>query len=80
MHMMKLIETRCAVFFIFLLTAFLMGCARMGNPDGGWFDDTPPRVVSASPNDKGVGVKSKKVTINFNEFIKIEDAQNKVIV
>ena len=52
----------------------------MGSPDGGWFDDTPPRVLSASPADRGVNVKSQKVTINFNEYIKIEDAQNKVIV
>ena len=52
----------------------------MGNPDGGWFDDTPPHVVDASPADGAVSVKSRKVVINFNEFIKIEDAQNKVIV
>jgi len=62
------------------LLLFLYSCARMGNPDGGWYDDTPPRVVSAVPADKGVNVKSKKIVINFDEFIKIEDAQNKVIV
>ena len=63
-----------------MLLAMLTSCARMGNPDGGWFDDTPPRVVSASPADKSVGVKGRKVTINFNELIKLEDAQSKVIV
>ena len=52
----------------------------MGSPDGGWYDDTPPYVVSSSPDDKAAGVKSKRVVINFNEFIKLEDAQNKVIV
>ena len=52
----------------------------MGNPDGGWFDDTPPYVVSASPADKGVKVKNRKISINFCEYIKIEDAQSKVIV
>ena len=52
----------------------------MGNPDGGWYDETPPKVVSSTPEDKGVNVKTKKITINFDEFIKIEDAQNKVIV
>ena len=52
----------------------------MGNPDGGWYDDTPPYVVSASPSDGAVDAKWKKVVINFNEFIKVEDAQNKVIV
>jgi uncharacterized protein (DUF2141 family) len=52
----------------------------MGSPDGGWYDDTPPSVIGSTPEDKGVNVKTKKVTINFDEFIKIEDAQNKVIV
>ncbi len=52
----------------------------MGNPDGGWYDDTPPSVVSASPADRATGVTARRVVINFNEFIKIEDAQNKVIV
>ena len=52
----------------------------MGSPDGGWYDDTPPRVVGSSPTDRGTGIKGKRVAINFNEYIKIEDAQNKVIV
>ena len=52
----------------------------MGNPDGGWFDDTPPKVISSSPDDKAVEVKAKKVVINFDEYIKVEDVQNKVII
>ena len=52
----------------------------MGSPDGGWYDDTPPHVVSTSPADKGTNIHSRKVQINFNEYIKIEDAQSKVIV
>ena len=63
-----------------LLSSFLSGCARMGAPDGGWYDDTPPRVISSSPGDRATAVKSRRVTINFNEFIKLEDAQSKVIV
>ncbi len=58
----------------------IVSCARMGQPDGGWFDDTPPRVVSTNPIEKGTKVKSKKVTITFDEFIKLEDASNKVVV
>ena len=52
----------------------------MGNPDGGWFDETPPKVVSTSPLDKSTGVKARKISILFNEYIKLEDAQNNVIV
>ena len=59
---------------------FVGSCARMGSPDGGWYDDTPPYVVGSTPQDKGTGVTSKRVAIYFNEFIKLENAQEKVIV
>ena len=58
----------------------IVSCARMEQPDGGWYDDTPPRVVHTDPADKGTGVKSKKVTITFDEFIKLEDATSKVVI
>ena len=61
-------------FFIFL------SCARMGSPDGGWYDDDPPKVIGADPEDKATNVKSKKINIYFDEYIKLEDATNKVIV
>ena len=68
------------LFYIFCMACVIVGCARMGNPDGGWFDDDPPVVIGSNPADKSTNVKNKKVTILFNEFIKIEDATNKVIV
>ena len=61
-------------------TGLLSSCARMGHPDGGWFDETPPEVVSASPADRGINAKSKKIVINFNEYIKLENASEKVVI
>ena len=49
----------------------------MGSPDGGWYDDTPPYVLGSTPADKSVNVSSRRVNIYFNEYIKLEDAQNK---
>ena len=64
-----------------LLAAFLLGsCARMGQPDGGWYDETPPRIMGAAPADKGTNVKNRKVSIFFDEFIQIENATEKVVV
>ena len=64
-----------------ILTVTVMAaCARMGQPDGGWYDETPPRILSATPADKSVNVSSKKIYINFDEYIQIENAQEKVIV
>ena len=52
----------------------------MGSPDGGWYDETPPYVVSSTPQDRSTGVDGQRIVINFNEYIKLQDAQSKVIV
>lgn len=65
---------------VILLALAAASCARMGQPDGGWYDDTPPRITGSSPKDKATGVKTKKIHIYFNEYIKLEDASNKVVV
>ena len=68
-------------FALLLFTLALMAaCARMGNPDGGWYDETPPRVVGASPAEKATGVNTRKLHIRFNEFIKIDNATENVVV
>ena len=64
-----------------LLTLSLFtSCARMGAPDGGWYDDDPPKVVKADPEDQATNIQSRKINIYFDEFIKLVDATNKVIV
>ena len=68
-----------------LLLAVIIGgvftsCARMGNPDGGWYDETPPKVLGATPADKATEVKAQKVKISFDEFVKIDNPTENVIV
>ena len=68
-------------FFLFaFILLVLSSCAKMGQPDGGWYDETPPRVLGASPTERATDVNSKKVNIYFNEFIKLENASEKVVV
>ena len=62
------------------LAVLLVGCAKMGQPDGGWFDEQPPRVVRSVPNDEATNFNGKKINIYFNEFIKLENATEKVVV
>lgn len=63
-----------------LLLFLLVSCAKMGQPDGGWYDETPPKVLGASPTERAIDVNSKKVNIYFSEFIKLENASEKVVV
>ena len=71
---------KCAILPLILLTLWLAGCAKMGQPDGGWYDETPPHVVACTPIDKAVDAHSKKIFIYFDEFIKIDNPTEKVVV
>lgn len=63
-----------------LLTIMFVGCARMGNPDGGWYDEKPPIVVGSTPKDKETRVDTKKIRIFFDEFIKVDNPTENVII
>ena len=69
-----------ALVFVIVIVNVVSSCAKMGNPDGGWYDETPPQVIGAEPEEKGINVNSRKIKILFNEFIKIENATDNVIV
>ena len=66
--------------FYLLVFLLLVSCAKMGQPDGGWFDETPPKVIGASPADGAVNVNQKKINIYFDEFIKFDNPSEKVVV
>ena len=62
-----------------LLLALLTACANPGSgPDGGPYDETPPRIVAMQPPLGATNQKPRKVTITFNELITVENAQEKI--
>ena len=63
-----------------ILSLLVVACASLGHPDGGEYDETPPKVISCYPAERSVGVQTRKARINFDEFIKLENASEKVIV
>lgn len=70
------------LFYIVALMAavLIVACANMGSPDGGPYDETPPRVVHTSPRFGSVKAKPKKIVIEFDENIKLENAHDKVVI
>lgn len=65
---------------VFLSLLIVASCARMGQPDGGWYDETPPKIVSTNPTDGGANVKSRKVRITFDEYVSVDNPTENVIV
>ena len=60
--------------------SLVAACASIGSPDGGPYDETPPLFLGSTPEPFALGVKSKRVTLEFDEFIKIEKAAEKVVI
>ncbi len=58
----------------------LSACASLGSPDGGAYDEKPPQVVESQPANKATNADRRKISILFNEFIKMENASEKVVV
>lgn len=63
-----------------LATASLLwACANVGNPEGGPFDMQAPRLLGAKPSPRALGVKEQRISLTFDEYIKISQ-QDKIIV
>lgn len=68
-----------------LLAALGMGtlfysCANMATPNGGPYDEQPPRFVSSTPAPNQTDYKGKKVEILFDELIQIDKPSENVII
>lgn len=65
---------------ILLVVIGFYACASTGMPDGGPYDETPPKFVRATPEPNATNNKRKKISIEFDEFIKLDKASEKVII
>ncbi len=68
------------VFISYALTIIGTGCAQIGMPTGGTKDTIPPVLVNSSPKIKTVNFKDNKITLTFNEYIEVKEAQSNVLV
>lgn len=70
--------------YIPLLTVLAMlvpiACASIGSPEGGPKDTTPPKVIKCLPENQSAHNSRKKVSIYFDEYIKLENANEKVVI
>lgn len=64
---------------IILLAIVTYSCASIGNPDGGPYDEDPPKFMGSTPGLRSVNNKKQKIELEFDEFIKLEKASEKVI-
>ncbi|MGL5787545.1 MAG: Ig-like domain-containing protein [Bacteroidales bacterium] len=71
-------------FILFILTLVSVyaqnSCANIGRPGGGPKDETPPEFVRGNPMPNTLDFKKKKLDLEFNENILLENVSEKVII
>lgn len=65
---------------IVAIAAILYSCASIGRPEGGAIDETPPRFLGSTPVPGALNNTKKKVSIEFDEFIKLEKPNEKIVI
>ena len=67
-----------AVAVVFISLSY--SCANMASPNGGPYDEAPPKFVSSTPVPNQLNYKGKKVEILFDELIKVDNPLENVVV
>ena len=71
-------------FGIYILISFVIvssfQCARRSLPTGGFKDTLPPNIVNTSPKMNTVFFDKEKITITFDEYIKLVDLNKQLII
>ena len=71
---------------VFLLIALLpstlvqTGCANIVPPTGGPRDSLPPRLVSVRPQDSARNFTGKRIVIDFDEYVQLDNIQDNLLV
>jgi hypothetical protein len=65
---------------LLIFSAGNWGCANMVPPVGGPKDSIPPQLVKAIPANGSLSVKTKTIVFNFDEFVELEDQNNRIQV
>lgn len=69
-----------AILFLMLIGVALVQCGRRGTLTGGPKDTEPPVLLRAEPENMSINFKGKKIRLYFDEYIKLQDVQDQLIV
>ena len=62
------------------IAAALYSCASVGRIEGGPYDETPPRFISGTPTPGALHHNKNKLSIEFDEFIKLDKPNEKIVI
>ncbi len=65
----------------FMAILIAMGaCANIGNPEGGPYDMTPPKLIRSNPPERTVRFNKQRIVLTFDENIQLNNQQENLII
>jgi hypothetical protein len=76
----KIVSPLLLILALLPSTLVQTGCANIVPPMGGPRDSLPPRLVKVNPRDSATNFTGKKIVLEFDEFVQIENIQENLLV
>lgn len=77
---MKSIRKIIIALLLALPIIILYNCANPVSPGGGPKDEEPPQVLSSIPPNNSVFFDKKRISISFNEYVKLKNPNQQVLI
>lgn len=65
---------------LFILFLIASSCAKQSTPMGGPRDEDPPILLELNPENESLNSKPEKITLIFDEYIKLDNANKNIII
>ena len=65
---------------LLILLCLFYRCGQPMPPTGGKRDSLPPVLVRAIPDDSATNVRSNRITLEFNEYVQLQNLQQQLVV
>jgi hypothetical protein len=78
--MTKVLFASLRILLPLMILVLATRCANPVMPSGGIKDTDPPEVVSSIPLNKSVMFNGRTLILTFNEFVKLEKAQQQILI
>lgn len=79
-YMKQFLSSLLAITLSVVWISQLSSCANIIPPSGGPRDSLPPRLVTAMPKDSAVNVRSRNITLTFDEFVTLQNVSQSLII
>lgn len=78
--MKYLLSAAAWLLLLYISISLPSGCAQIGVPTGGARDSLAPVLLKANPALRTLQFTGNKITLNFDEYIEVQEIQNNLLV